>query len=70
MYFVKYKILLHIVTCNSYIINIKLVSLLLVVARSTPPSQADESLYQYVEDGSTYSSIHDPRGILWYIPLG
>ena len=26
--------------------------------------------YEYVEDGSTHSSIHVPRGILWYILLG
>ena len=55
MYFIKYQILLHIVG---------------VVLGGTPPSPADESLHQYVEDGSTYSSICDPHGILWYILLG
>ena len=59
-YFQLYHVIL-------YIINYKP---LLVVPGSTPPLPADESLHQYVEDGSTYASEHDPRRILWYIPLG
>ena len=43
--------------------------MLLVVSESIPPLTADESLHEYVEDGSTHLSIRDPRRILWYIPL-
>ena len=42
---------------------------LIVVTGSPPPSAADESLPQPVENGSTHSSIRDPRRILRYIPL-
>ena len=42
---------------------------LIIVTGSSPTSSADESLPQPVEDGSMYSSIRDPRWILWYIPL-
>ena len=42
---------------------------LIIVTGSSPTSSADESLPQPVEDGSTYSSIRDPRRILRYIPL-
>ena len=70
MYFINYQLLLPVVTCNLYISNYNLVSSLLVVSGSTPPSTVYESLHAYVEDGSTHSSIRDPHGILWYIPLG
>ena len=53
--------------CIYSIIN--MVFSLIVVPGSPPPSAADESLPQYVEDGSTHSSIHDPPRILRYIPL-
>ena len=49
---------------------VNLVSSLLVVPGSTLPSPTNEILHQYVEDGSTYSSIHDSRRILWYILVG
>ena len=49
---------------------VKFVSLLVAVPGSTSPSPADESLHQYVEDGSTYSSIRDPLRIIWFILLG
>ena len=42
---------------------------LIIVTGSSPTSSADESLPQPVEDGSTYSSICDPRRILRYIPI-
>ena len=42
---------------------------LIVVPGSPPPLAVDESLPQYVEDGSTHSSIRDLRRILRYIPL-
>ena len=42
---------------------------LIVVTGSPPPSAADESLPQPVEDGSTHSSIRDLHRILRYIPL-
>ena len=42
------------------------ISLIIVTGRS-PTSSVDESLPQPVEDGSTYSSIRDPRRILRYI---
>ena len=45
-------------------------SSLLVVSESTLPLTIDESLHPNVEDGYTDSSLHDPRGILWCIPLG
>ena len=67
MYFITYQLLFPVVPCYLYIINYKP---LLVVPGSTPPLPADESLQQYVEDGSMYSSIRDPRKILWYILLG
>ena len=67
MYFIKYQILLHIVTCNSYIINYKIG--LFVTCSSRKYSTLAYRCHQYVEDGSTYSSILDPHGILWYIPL-
>ena len=41
-----------------------MISSLLVVPEGTPPLPVDESLHQYGEDGSTYSSIRDMRGIL------
>ena len=46
-----------------------MVILLIIVTGSSPTSSADESLPQPVEDGSTYSSIRDPRRILRYIPI-
>ena len=71
MYFITYQLIFLVVPCNLYIYSIiNLVSSLLIVPGSTPPSPADENLHQYVEDGSTYSFIRDPRRILWYIPLG
>ena len=42
---------------------------LIVVPGSPPLSEADEILPQYEEDGSTHSSIRDPRRILRYIPI-
>ena len=69
MYLIKYQILLHIITCNLYIINYKINNFVTCKPRSTPPLLVDESLHQYMEDGSTYSSIRDPCGILCYIPL-
>ena len=70
MYFINYQLLLPVVTCNLYITNYYfLVSSLLVVLGSTPPSITDESFHEYVDDGFTNSSIRDPCGILWYIPL-
>ena len=42
---------------------------LIIVIGSSPTSSANESLPQPVEDGSTYSSIRDPRRILRYIPI-
>ena len=42
---------------------------LIIVTGSSPTSSADESLPQPMEDGSTYSSIRDPRRILRYIPI-
>ena len=53
--------------CIYSIIN--MVFSLLVVPGSPPPLVADENLPQYVEDGSTHSSIRDPHRILRYIPL-
>ena len=69
MYFIIHQLTFQFypLICIYSIIN--LVSSLLVVPGSTPPSPADESLHQYVEDGSTYSSIRDPHRILWYISL-
>ena len=64
MYFINYQILLHIVICNLYIINYKIDFFVTCSSRNTLPSIADENLHQYVEDGSTYSSIRDPREIL------
>ena len=68
MYFIKYQLLLHIVGVMYMQSILKLISSLLVVPRGTPPSPAEQSLHQYVEDGSTYSFIRDPLRILWYIP--
>ena len=42
---------------------------LITVTGSSPTSSADESLPQLMEDGSTYSSIRDPRRLLRYIPI-
>ena len=42
---------------------------LIIVTECSPISSADESLPQPMEDGSTYSSIRDPRRILRYIPI-
>ena len=42
---------------------------LIIVTGSSPTSSADESLPQPMEDGSTYSSIKDPRRILRYIQI-
>ena len=42
---------------------------LIIVTGSSPTSSADESLPQPMEDGSTYSSIRDPRRILRHIPI-
>ena len=67
MYFITYQLLFPVIPCHLYIINYKP---LLIVPGSTPPSPANESLHQYVENGSTYSSIRDMGKILWYIPLG
>ena len=70
MYFIKYQLLLLIVGVMYIQSILKLISSLLVVLGGTPPSPADESLHQYVEDGSKYSSIRDSLGILRYIPHG
>ena len=69
MYFITHQLTFQFypLICIYSIIN--LVCSLLVVPGSTPPSPANESLHQYVEDGSTYSSIRDPHRILWYILL-
>ena len=69
MYFIIHELTFqfyHII-CIYSIIN--MVFSLIVVPGSPPPSAADESLPQYVEDGSTYSSIRDLRRILRHIPL-
>ena len=42
---------------------------LIIVTGSSPTSSADESLPHPMEDGSTYSSIRDPRRIVRYIPI-
>ena len=70
MNFITYQIVFPVVTYNLYIINYKKFSSLLVVSGSTLLSTADESLHAYVEDGYTDSSLRDPRGIFWCIPLG
>ena len=70
MYFIRYQLLLHIVGVMYIKSILNLISSLLIVPEGTLPSLADESLHQYVEDGSTYSSIHDPLEILWYILHG
>ena len=46
-----------------------MVILLIIVTGSSPTLSADESLSQPLEDGSTYSSIRDPRRILRYISI-
>ena len=69
MFFIIHELtfLFYPLICIYSIINI--VFSLIVVPGSPPPSAADESLPQYVEDGSMHSSIRDPRRILQHIPL-
>ena len=69
MYFIIHELTFQFypLICIYSIIN--MVFSLIVVLESPLPSAADERLPQYVEDGSTHSSIRDPRRILWYIPL-
>ena len=69
MYFIIHELTFQFypIICIYLIIN--MVFSLIVVPGSPPPSTVDESLPQYVEDGSTHSSICDPCRILRYMPL-
>ena len=69
MYFIIHELTFQFYSLIYIYSIINMVFSLIVVPGSPPPSAADESLPQPVEDGSTHSSIRDPRRILQYIPL-
>ena len=63
MYFITYQLIFPVVTCNLYIINYKFCFFVACSFRKC------STLHAYVEDGYMHSSIRDPSGILWCIPL-
>ena len=69
MYFIIHELTFQIYPIIYIYSIINMVFSLVVVPGSPPLSVAYESLPQYVEDGSTHSSIRDRRRILRYVPL-